>query len=334
MRQDAPPPRRLALELAGVSKVYSDFRVRDVALGFPQGSFTVLLGPSGSGKTTLLRLIAGLEAPDSGRILLDGADVARVPAERRGVALVFQDGALFPHLDVRGNVAFGLAAKRLDRGIAEDALALVGLDALARRRVHDLSGGERARVALARALAPVLAGAAPRVLLLDEPFAALDRPLREDLRRRVVELHRRLGLTTVLVTHDREEALALSDRVALVRDGAVVETGATRDVHASPRTAFAARFLGGWNVLDADACRALDGPAPPEGHALALAPAAFAVRAGERALVEESGWATGRAVVDVGGVRLVVDDRERALAAGTRVDVEVGWEKARALPER
>lgn len=236
------------LRVEGLGRDYGDFRLAPTALAFPAGSFTVLLGPSGSGKSTLLRLMAGIEEPDEGRVLLEGRDVTRLPAEARGIGLVFQDGALFPHLSVLDNVAFGLRVQRAPRpereARARELLRLVDLEGKEDRRVARLSGGERQRVALARALAP-----RPRVLLLDEPLASLDRNLREDLRRHLRRLHETLGLTTVLVTHDRDEALALADRLVLMRDGAVVEQGAPRDVFRSPRTAFAARFLGSANVL-------------------------------------------------------------------------------------
>lgn len=316
------------VELHGVARRYDDFVLGPVDLVVPDGAFAVLLGPSGSGKTTLLRMVTGLESPDAGRVLLDGRDVTGVPTERRHLGVVFQEGALFPHLDVGANVAFGVR-KRPEA--AREALSLVELDGFDRRRVHELSGGERSRVALARALAPVLAEAAPRVLLLDEPFAALDRPLREDLRRRVSKLHRDLGLTTILVTHDREEALLLSDVVVLVREGRIVEVGRTRSVHDAPKTAFAARFLGAFNVLGPDAVRALGGPEVRAGRALALPHDACRARPGGDALVEESGWATRRAVVEVAGEKLVVEDPERGLEAGARVALDVDWTRARDL---
>lgn len=236
------------ITLEGVARRYSDFTLHPTSLDLAEGSFTVLLGPSGSGKTTLLRLLAGLEAPDAGRILLDGRDVTWEPAEARGVGLVFQEGALFPHLDVAGNVAFGLRVRGAPREETarrvEEALALVGLAGFGARKVARLSGGERQRVALARALAP-----RPRVVLYDEPLASLDRALREELRAMLRRVHDEAGLTSVLVTHDREEALALADRLVLMREGRVVEEGAPRALFERPRDPFTARFLGGANVL-------------------------------------------------------------------------------------
>ncbi|MFA5861656.1 MAG: ABC transporter ATP-binding protein [Candidatus Thermoplasmatota archaeon] len=233
-----------------VTKRYEDgFRFDDVSLAFPDGSLTVLLGPSGSGKSTMLRLLAGLEPPDGGHILLGGNDITDLPAEARGIGLVFQDGALFPHLNVAENVAFGLRVKGADRASRDERvremLSLVGIEGLRERRIERLSGGERQRVALARALAP-----RPAVLLFDEPLASLDRNLREELRRAIRRLHDELRLTSVFVTHDREEALALADRLVLLQDGAVVEEGTPRDVFRSPKTDFAAQFLGSANVLD------------------------------------------------------------------------------------
>ena len=235
------------LRLERVAKDYDDFRLAPTDLGFDAGSFTVLLGPSGSGKSTLLRLLAGIETPDAGRILLDGQDVTRVPAEARGIGLVFQDGALFPHLTVRENVGFGLRVQGVGRAWrhrrADDILQLVGMEGKGDRRVARLSGGERQRVALARALAPE-----PRLLLLDEPLASLDRNLRDELRGVLRALHDRLRLTTVLVTHDRDEALGLADRLVLMREGAVIEEGPPRDVFRHPRSPFTARFLGSANA--------------------------------------------------------------------------------------
>jgi ABC-type Fe3+/spermidine/putrescine transport system ATPase subunit len=253
------------LAMERVSKDYDGFRIDGVSLELPPGSFTVLLGPSGSGKTTLLRLLAGLERPDQGRILRDGLDITSVPAERRGIALVFQDGALFPHLDVIQNVAFGLRAQRVPRAQAQlrarEALERVGLADKTARRIDRLSGGERQRVALARALAP-----RPRILLLDEPLANLDRNLREDLRAQLRRLHDELGLTSVLVTHDRDEALALADRLVVVRDGRIVEQGKPREMFREPKTAFAATLLGAANVLRIDGAQAL---VPPDAVFLA-----------------------------------------------------------------
>ncbi|HLE95978.1 MAG TPA: ABC transporter ATP-binding protein [Candidatus Thermoplasmatota archaeon] len=305
----------------------------DVSFEVAPGDLAAIVGPSGSGKTTVLRLVAGLETPEAGRVLVDGRDVTREAPEARHLAYVFQEGALFPHLDVRRNVAFGLRVRGLDASRADEALALVGLEGFSARRVQALSGGERSRVALARALAPVLAGAAPRVLLLDEPFSALDRPLREDLRRAVSSLHRRLGLTTVLVTHDREEALTLADRIVVLRGGRVVEHGPAEQLYSRPSRAFTARFLGSANVLSPDEARALGGPRVAEDLTLAVPISAVRAGPGEGAVVAEAGWASGRAVVESRGVRLVAEDARRDLRAGAVVRLEIDWSEGRALEE-
>jgi thiamine transport system ATP-binding protein len=214
-----------------------------------RGEVVTVLGPSGSGKTTLLRVIAGLEQPDTGRVVLDGRDLAAVPAYRRGIGLVFQDHALFPHRDVFGNVSFGLRM----RGDSEDEIAartgdlleLVGLTGLERRTVGSLSGGEQQRVALARALAP-----APRVLLLDEPLGSLDRRLRDRLLEDLADLFDELDQTALYVTHDLTEAFALGDRVAVMRDGQVVQSADPDELWAHPRDEGVARLLGLANVSE------------------------------------------------------------------------------------
>ena len=218
-----------------------------VTLEAGSGETVALLGPSGCGKTTLLRVLAGLQRVERGRVLLDGRDVTETPPHRRGVGLMFQDHALFPHRDVGANVAFGLRMTGVARGeIARrvaDLLELVGLPGAQKRAVDTLSGGEQQRVALARALAP-----SPRVLLLDEPLGSLDRPLRERLLTELAELFDRLALTVVYVTHDVAEAFALGDRVALMRAGRIVQEAAPDELWAQPAGEWAARFLGLANV--------------------------------------------------------------------------------------
>ena len=215
------------------------------------GETVALLGPSGCGKTTLLRVIAGLTGPDSGQVVLDGADLSDVAVHRRGIGLMFQDYALFPHRDVGGNVEFGLRMARMARAerrsrVAE-VLTLVGLEGWERRSVGPLSGGERQRVALARALAP-----GPRLLLLDEPLGALDRTLRDRLVPELSELFGAIGVSVVHVTHDQSEALALADRVVVMDRGAVVQEAAPAELWARPASAFVARFLGFTNLLAGD----------------------------------------------------------------------------------
>jgi thiamine transport system ATP-binding protein len=226
----------------------------DASLDVGDGEVVTVLGPSGSGKTTLLRVIAGLQPPDTGRVLLDGIDLAGVPPHRRGIGLVFQDHALFPHRDVFGNVAFGLrmrgdTAQAIERRTTE-LLELVGLSGFEQRSVGTLSGGEQQRVALARALAPE-----PRVLLLDEPLGSLDRRLRDRLLDDLAALFERLALTAVYVTHDQTEAFALGDRVAVMRAGRVVQVATPDDLWARPLDADVARFLGIGNVAEDEVVR-------------------------------------------------------------------------------
>jgi sulfate transport system ATP-binding protein len=219
-----------------------------VSFEAPSGKITSLLGPSGSGKSTVLRLIAGLEEPDLGSIRIDGVDCTRTAARERGVGFVFQSYALFGHMSVRANIAFGLAIRKAPRAEinarVEELLALIQLPGLADRLPSQLSGGQRQRVALARALATK-----PKLLLLDEPFGALDAQVRVELREWLVQFHERTRVTTLLVTHDQDEALELSEHVVLLREGKVVQAGSPHDLYDQPATPFVASFLGGSNVL-------------------------------------------------------------------------------------
>ena len=283
------------------------------SLDVGDGEVVTILGPSGSGKTTLLRVIAGLQPPDTGRVLLDGEDLAGVPPHRRGIGLVFQDHALFPHRDVFGNVSFGLRMRgdspELVAARTGELLELVGLAGLDRRPVGSLSGGEQQRVALARALAPE-----PRVLLLDEPLGSLDRRLRDRLLDDLGRIFDELGSTAIYVTHDQTEAFTLGDRVGVMRSGRVVQVATPDELWAHPHDADIARFLGLANV---------------EGDAV-IRPEAVSVRRAEgdgNGLVEQ--------VTRTGAlVRLVIRlDDERRLeaavagvdhpAAGDRVDVDI-----------
>lgn len=217
--------------------------LRDVTLSVGRGESVAVLGPSGSGKSTLLRAVAGLVPVESGSITLDGEDITAVPTHLRGFGLMFQGYALFPHLDVSGNVGFGLRMAnvpdgRVDERVAE-ALELVGLHGFDRRSIADLSGGEKQRVALARTLAPE-----PRLIMLDEPLGALDRSLRERLMVETREILSARGVTTLVVTHDREEAEALSDRIALMRAGTIVQSGTLPDILAHPADDWVTDFLG------------------------------------------------------------------------------------------
>ena len=238
------------LELQGVTVRYGDRVALDaVDLCVADHELVCLLGPSGSGKSTLLRAVAGLEVPGAGRVSWDGEDLAGVPVHRRRFGLMFQDHALFPHRDVLGNVKFGLRAAGVSAEArdarAQAALVRVGLEGFAHRRVRELSGGEQQRVALARALAPE-----PRLLMLDEPLGSLDRELRERLVAELRTVLRAVGMTTLFVTHDQDEAFAIADRVVLLREGRIEQSGTPEQVWRSPATEFAARFLGCTNVLD------------------------------------------------------------------------------------
>jgi putative spermidine/putrescine transport system ATP-binding protein len=241
---------RPVVALQGIVKRFGETAAVDgVSLDVAEGEFVTLLGPSGCGKTTLLRIIAGFERPDDGRVLLAGDDVTDVPPHRRDVHTVFQQYALFPHLSVAGNVAFGLRRKGL-RGAdlgrrIDEALELVRLPGLAERYPAQLSGGQQQRVAIARAV--VLE---PRVLLLDEPLGALDRKLREEMQSELKQLQRRLGIGFVFVTHDQDEALAMSDRVVVMNLGKIEQVGTPREIYERPATRFVAGFVGVTNVFD------------------------------------------------------------------------------------
>jgi spermidine/putrescine transport system ATP-binding protein len=241
------------IRLEQLTKSFADALAVDaIDLHMPPGEFFTMVGPSGCGKTTTLRMIAGFERPTSGRILLDGADVAQVPPHKRSVNTVFQSYALFPHLDVADNVAFGLKYQRAtkeerQRKVAE-VLEVVKLTGFERRKPGQLSGGQQQRVALARAL--VLT---PRVLLLDEPLGALDARLRKGLQVELKALQEELGITFVFVTHDQEEALTMSDRLAVMNGGRVEQAGSPREVYEEPTTEFVADFLGVSNLVEASA---------------------------------------------------------------------------------
>ena len=253
-----PPASCTLLELCEITKSYPDgWRLADVSFCVERGEIVCLLGPSGCGKTTLLRIVAGLETPDSGHMLVDGEDVTHTPPHLRGFGLMFQEYALFPHKDVFGNVAFGLrmlprtGSRSLDRKAVaarvSETLALVGLAGFERRDVNQLSGGERQRVALARSLAP-----RPRLLMLDEPLGALDRNLRQRLLDELPQILHQADATAITVTHDQEEAFAIADRVVLMHDGRVVQIGTPGEVYRQPASTWVARFLGLTNLLDAE----------------------------------------------------------------------------------
>ena len=249
----------IAVKFDAVSRHFGAVRAVDaVDLEIGEGEFFAMLGPSGSGKTTCLRLIAGFEQPTSGHIEIFGERAEGVPPYRRQVNTVFQDYALFPHLDVLDNVAYGLMVKGIDKTArhkaAEDALAMVKLPGYGNRKPSQLSGGQRQRVALARALVNK-----PRVLLLDEPLGALDLKLREQMQEELKTLQKSLGITFVFVTHDQDEALSMADRIAVFNDGKIVQAGTPSDVYGKPRTKFVADFVGSSNVLIPELTQKLTG---------------------------------------------------------------------------
>ena len=245
------PAARPFVRIAAVTRKYGDvYAVDNVSLDIYRGEFFALLGPSGCGKTTLLRMLAGFERPSSGRIEIDGQDMSAVPPWRRPVNMMFQSYALFPHMTVGQNVAFGLKQDRVPqaelRRRVDEALALVRLEAFAGRRPDQLSGGQRQRVALARAIAK-----RPKLVLLDEPLAALDKKLRETTQFELVNIQESLGITFVIVTHDQEEAMTVSTRMAIMRDGQVVQVGPPAEIYEYPDQRFVADFVGDVNLLEA-----------------------------------------------------------------------------------
>jgi spermidine/putrescine transport system ATP-binding protein len=238
--------------IKGVSKSFGDFTVlHDVNIEIKKGEFFSLLGPSGCGKTTLLRIIAGFESPDCGTVTLEGADVLPLPPNRRQVNTVFQNYALFPHLTVYENVAFPLRIRRLSKSEIKlrvnEYLRLVQLEGHAQKKPNQLSGGQKQRVAIARALINE-----PRVLLLDEPLSALDAKLRQHMLIDLDQIHDKTGITFIYVTHDQQEALSVSDRIAVMNQGEVLQIGTPHDIYESPATGFVARFIGETNLFDAE----------------------------------------------------------------------------------
>jgi sulfate transport system ATP-binding protein len=240
----------MAITITSVSKRFGDaVALDDVNLDVPNGSLTALLGPSGGGKSTLLRVVAGLESPDAGTVEIDGQDLTGIPARQRGIGFCFQHYAPFRHLTVRRNVAFGLEVRRRPkaevREKVDELLDLVRIAHLADRYPSQLSGGQRQRMALARALA-----IEPKVLLLDEPFGALDAQVRQQLRVWLRELHEKISVTTVLVTHDQEEAMEVADRLAIINEGRLEQIGAPADIYDKPDNEFVMKFLGPATELD------------------------------------------------------------------------------------
>jgi spermidine/putrescine transport system ATP-binding protein len=245
------PPASVMVELRSVTKRFGSFTaVQDVSLSVRSGEFITLLGPSGCGKTTMLRMISGFETPTEGIVLLDGRDVTNVPPYRRDVNQVFQSYALFPHLTVGDNIAFGLKMRKTPRQETsrrvEQVIDLVSLGGFESRKPSELSGGQRQRVALARAIV-----CEPKVLLLDEPLSALDAKLRHQMQLELKRLQQRLGITFIFVTHDQEEALTMSDRIAVINKGKIEQLGSVHEIYHQPRTTFVANFIGEANILPA-----------------------------------------------------------------------------------
>jgi len=308
-----------------VTKSFGDLRALDrVSIGFPDGGLYALLGPSGSGKTTLLRLIAGFDFPDGGRITIAGRPVERLPVEKRDVGMMFQSYALFPNMTVFDNVAFGLTVRGLGRGEigrrVGEALDLVRLAGLEGRRPHQLSGGQKQRVALARAIV-----IRPRVLLLDEPLSALDKALRVEMQVELRRIQREVGITTIFVTHDQEEALTLSDRIGMLHDGRLVQEGPPGEIYEQPASVFAASFLGDANIfegaVDGDAVVFTDGSrirtraAPGADGRVAM----VAVRPEKMALQPRGAPATG----DPNAIEAVVAQR---IFAGSSLTYLLDWQ--------
>ncbi len=343
----------VSVRLERCAKTFADGTraLEPLTLEIARGETLVFLGPSGCGKTTTLRIIAGLEAPDpGGRVLFDGENVTAIPIERRNVGMVFQSYALFPNMNVAENIGYGLKIRgggRAERNArVEELVALTGIQGLERRNVDQLSGGQRQRVALARAVA-----ARPRVLLLDEPLTALDASLRERLRGELDRLLRSLGITAVYVTHDQAEAMALGDRIVVMRSGAIAQIGTPREIYFEPATRFVAEFVGAANIVEAigsDGAFVLPGgriPAESTGAqgkvTLMLRPESIAVVAPEAAALAgrlESVTFVGdrqrMVVIDAATRPLLVDAPNTVLAApGDCVGLRVDPARIRVLPE-
>jgi thiamine transport system ATP-binding protein len=328
------------LEVRGLSVRFGDtVAVDHVDLEVPAGSVLAVLGPSGCGKSSLLRAVAGLERPASGSVSYDGRDLTGVPVHRRGFALMFQDGQLFAHLDVAANIAYPLRLRRVPRDQRRDRvrelLSLVGLEGYDGREVGSLSGGERQRVALARALA-----VEPRLLLLDEPLSALDRGLRERLAAELREILHTAGVTAMLVTHDHEEAFAVADEMAVMRDGRLVQHGTLEQVWSHPADGWTARFLGYATVLEGDAAARLRARVAPEQSWSSVALRRSALRVTDdgplRGTVLEARVTPEqvRLELDVDGVGPLpgVADRGRDVPVGAEVRLALDLTRIAALP--
>lgn len=302
------------LSIQSLHKSYGSTQIfSDINCEIAQGEFVTLLGPSGCGKSTLLRCIAGLTTVNGGQILLDGEDLVPVTPQKRGIGMVFQSYALFPNMSVEQNVAFGLRMQKVDkedtRARVQEALKMVELSDFANRYPHQLSGGQCQRVALARSLVT-----RPRLLLLDEPLSALDARIRKHLREQIREIQQELGLTTIFVTHDQEEALVMSDRIFLMNAGKIVQSGNAETLYSEPVDAFAAGFIGNYNLLDAaTASRLLDRTISTR---VAIRPEAIAINPGGEIEAQiRSHSLLGNVIryrVEARGVELLVDVLNRS----------------------
>ena len=347
---------RGAVAFRGVRKSFGAFTaIPDLTLDITPGELVTLLGPSGCGKTTTLRMLAGLESPSAGQILIGGSDVTRLPANRRDVSMVFQSYALFPHMRVGQNVSYGLESGGMKaaeaRTRAEEALELVGLTGLFDRLPAELSGGQQQRVAVARAL--VLE---PQVLLLDEPLSNLDARLRRKVRTDIRDLQQRLGFTAVYVTHDQEEALAVSDRIVVMKEGKIAQIGAPRELYELPASEFIADFIGEANVVEGRVLSVGEDIAQVElgGVVLALparglqpGPARLSLRSNALRVKTEGDGVAGRVATSaylgdhveyeidgpLGRIFVVDDESDTPLPAGTAVSLEVRPRGVALIPE-
>ena len=337
-----------AVEFAGISKSFGSVAaLHPIDLDIPQGQFLTLLGPSGSGKTTLLNICAGYLAPSAGRVVVGGRDITALPPRQRNMGMVFQSYALFPHMTVAENVAYGLTVRKLSRDeIARrvaDVLKMTQLEGFGERAIRELSGGQQQRVALARAMV-----IQPDILLMDEPLGALDRQLRKEVQFEIRRLHRARPRTTIYVTHDQEEALVMSDRIAVMRAGRIVQIGSASDLYERPVDTFVARFLGESNLLEGTVGNVFDGratlgvpglPSPLEGHAaqgLRAGGAASALLRPEAVRAQPGGLRARVAervyLGELVAVRLMLASGHelwsRRLAGewSGRDDVEIGWD--------
>ena len=347
---------RGAVEFRKVRKEFGAFTaIPSLDLSIAPGELVTLLGPSGCGKTTTLRMLAGLESPTSGVIEIGGQDVTRLPANRRDVSMVFQSYALFPHMSVAGNVAYGLEAGGMKgpeaRTAAEKGLDLVGLGGLGDRLPAELSGGQQQRVAVARAL--VLE---PQVLLLDEPLSNLDARLRRRVRTEIRDLQQRLGFTAVYVTHDQEEALAVSDRIVVMRDGEIAQIGTPRELYDAPASEFIADFIGEANVVDAEIVATSGGQAQVRlGGLMAEMPARGLLAGPARVALRSNALRVGAATGDgldgsvatsaflgdhveyeidsaLGRIFVIDDESDQPLAPGTPVTLTLKPRGAALIP--